>query len=72
MSENKAVEELKYHEKLNIPTLSIAKIKELIKSDIKHTLIAWGKGRDVEKQCYHVIGPAGVGKTAICGQIKMN
>jgi GTPase SAR1 family protein len=69
VSENKAVEELKYHEKLNIPTLSIAKIKELIKSDIKHTLTAWAKGRDVEKQCYHVIGPAGVGKTAICKQI---
>jgi len=70
MSETKAVEELKYHEKLNIPTLSIAKIKELIKSDIKQTLAAWKKGRDVEKQCYHIIGPAGVGKTAICKQIK--
>lgn len=70
MSENKTVDELKYHEKLNIPSLSIAKIKSLIKTDIKHTLMAWSKGRDVEKQCFHVIGPAGVGKTAICKQIK--
>jgi hypothetical protein len=62
-------EEMKYHEKLNIPTLSIAKIKELIKTDILNTIGAWAKGRNVEKQCYHIIGPAGVGKTAICSQL---
>lgn len=62
-------QELKYHERLNIAVLSIAKIKELIKSDIKETINAWGKGRDVGKQAWHVVGPAGVGKTEICYQI---
>jgi len=70
MSEDKTKEsELKYHERLNISVLSIAKIKQLLKNDIKDTLAAWHKGRDVDKQCYHIIGPAGVGKTAICYQI---
>lgn len=62
-------EEMKYHEKLNIPTLSISKIKELIKIEILNTIASWKKGRNVEKQSYHIIGPAGVGKTAICSQI---
>ena len=61
--------ELKYFERLNISVLSIGKIKELIKLDIKNTLNAWEKGRLVEKQCFHIIGPAGVGKTAVCFQI---
>jgi hypothetical protein len=61
--------ELKYHEILNISVLSIAKIKELIKTDIIRTFKTWASGRDVRKQCWHIIGPAGVGKTEICGQI---
>lgn len=61
--------ELKYYERLNISVLSIGKIKELIKNDIKDTIAAWHKGRDVHKQCYHIIGPAGVGKTEICYQL---
>ena len=61
--------ELKYHERLNISVLSIAKIKNLLKADIMDTIAAWSKGRDVDKQCYHIIGPAGVGKTQICYQI---
>ncbi len=61
--------ELKYHELLNISVLSIAKIKELIKQDILRTFKSWEKGRNVKKQCWHIIGPAGVGKTEICGQI---
>jgi len=61
--------ELKHYERLNIAVMSIAKIKELIKSDIKETINAWTKGRYVDKQCWHVIGPAGVGKTEICYQI---
>ena len=52
--------ELKYHERLNISVLSIAKIKNLIKNDIKDTLAAWAKEEDVDKQCFHIIGPAGV------------
>ena len=61
--------ELKYHEILNISVLSIAKIKELIKTDIVRTFKTWASGKDVKKQCWHIIGPAGVGKTEICGQI---
>jgi len=64
-------EVLKYYERLNIPCLSIAGIKKLIKSDIIGTLNMWeGENpRDIEKQCFHIIGPAGVGKTEICKQI---
>jgi hypothetical protein len=61
--------ELKYQERLNIAVTSIGKIKEVLKNDIKDTIIAWSKGREVDKQCYHIIGPAGVGKTQICYQI---
>lgn len=61
--------EHKYHEILNISVLSIAKIKNLIKSDILRTMKAWKDGREVKKQCWHVIGPAGVGKTEICSQV---
>jgi hypothetical protein len=61
--------ELKYQEILNISVLSIAKIKELIKQDILRTFKSWEKGRPVKKQCWHIIGPAGVGKTEICSQI---
>jgi len=62
-------EELKYFERLNIPVLSISKIKELLKTDIKDTIKTWQAGRNVDKQCFHIIGPAGVGKTQICYQI---
>jgi len=62
-------QEQKYYERLDISVLSIAKIKDLIKSDIKETINAWEQGRDVNKQCWHVVGPAGVGKTEICYQI---
>ena len=65
-----ATEEQKYFERLNIPVLSIESIKSLIKDDIKDTISAWGRGKDVDKQCFHIIGPAGVGKTAICEQLK--
>jgi hypothetical protein len=61
--------ELSYQERLNISVLSIAKVKDLLKNDIIDTVVAWQKGREVDKQCYHIIGPAGVGKTAVCFQI---
>lgn len=61
-------EELQYHERLNISVLSIGKIKELLKNDIADTLFAWKNGRNVDKQCYRIVGPAGVGKTEICYQ----
>lgn len=61
--------ELKYHERLNISVLSIGKIKDLLKNDIMDTIAAQQLGRAVDRQCYHIIGPAGVGKTQICYQI---
>lgn len=61
--------QLEYFEQLNISVLSISRIKEIIKEDIKLTENAWNKGEDIERQCFHIIGPAGVGKTAICQQI---
>jgi hypothetical protein len=69
MTDETTKEEFKYHERLNIPVLTIEKIKQLLKNDIIDTLHAWKEGRKVEKQCYRIIGPAGVGKTQICGQI---
>jgi hypothetical protein len=64
-----AAEEQKYFERLNIPVLSIEGIKNLIKDDVIDTIKCWDMGRNIEKQCFHIIGPAGVGKTAICGQL---
>jgi len=61
--------ETRYHERLNISVMSIAKIKELLRNDIQDTLVAWENGVNVDKQCYRFIGPAGVGKTQICFQI---
>lgn len=68
MSNNKE-SELKYHERLNISVLSIGRIKEILKNDIKDTIYAWNKGHNIQKQTYRIIGPAGVGKTQICQQI---
>jgi hypothetical protein len=62
-------QEQKYFERLNISVLTISRIKELIKTDIKNTLNAWNKGKMVERQCFHIIGPAGVGKTEVMKQI---
>jgi hypothetical protein len=70
MTQNSSTEqEIKYFEKLNIPILSIAKIKHLIKTDVKNTIKAWDAGVEVDRQAMHIIGPAGVGKTQICFQI---
>jgi hypothetical protein len=64
-------DEIPYVERLNIATLSIGEIKELIKDDIEATINAWTQEetKHLQKQCYHIIGPAGVGKTEICHQI---
>ena len=70
MTDSEAKEnELKYHERLDISVMSIDRIKKLLKADITDTLFAWNHGRRVDKQCYHIIGPAGVGKTQICYQM---
>lgn len=62
--------EVKYYEKLNIGVATINQVKQDIKDDIVSTIKTWDAGRNVQKQCYHIIGPAGVGKTQICYQIK--
>ena len=69
MSEQQKHEEQKYFERLNIPVLKISQIKNLIKKNIVDTLNAWDHGVNVEKQCFRIIGPAGVGKTQIQFQI---
>ena len=69
MSEKIKENELKYYDRLDISVLSIEKVKTIIKNDILDTISAWNQGRNVDKQCYHIIGPAGVGKTQICYQI---
>jgi len=71
MSENSAeVQEApKYFERLNISAVGIERVKKLIKNTIKNTINCWNDGRDLEKQTFHIIGPAGVGKTEICKQI---
>jgi len=62
--------EVKYFEKLNIGVTTIDRVKEDLEDDIVSTLKAWEAGRQVKKQSYHVIGPAGVGKTEICYQLQ--
>ena len=69
MAEQTKEKELNYQERLNISVLTIEKIKDLLKNDIHDTIASWNKGRDVQKQSYRIIGPAGVGKTQICHQI---
>jgi len=62
--------ELSYYERLNISLMSISKIKKMLKNEITLTMKCWENGQDdVEKQCFRVVGPAGVGKTQICQQI---
>lgn len=69
MSDTSQENEVKYQDRLNISSLSIGKIKTLLKDDILDTIEAWNRGYSVEKQCFRIIGPAGVGKTQICFQI---
>ena len=66
---SKNTEQVKYFERLNISVSSIAKAKKLIKTNITNTITCWEKGINVDKQTFHIIGPAGVGKSQICEQI---
>lgn len=61
---------LSHVEKLNIATRNIEGIKQIIKKDIANTLKAFEKNIPVQKNTFHIIGPAGVGKTQINYQIK--
>jgi hypothetical protein len=66
---SKNIEQVKYFERLNISVTSIAKAKKLIKTNIINTITCWDKGINVDKQTFHIIGPAGIGKSQICEQI---
>ena len=61
--------EIKYSERLNISEATISKAKGLIKTNIINTMKCWDKGINIEKQTFHIIGPAGVGKSQISEQI---
>lgn len=69
MSEETKSQELKYYERLNIQVLTIDKVKLLIKRNVRNTLTCWEKGKNIQRIAFHIIGPAGVGKTDICKQI---
>jgi len=69
MSEETKNQELKYYERLNIQVLTIDKVKLLIKRNVRNTLTCWDKGKNIQRIAFHIIGPAGVGKTDICKQI---
>lgn len=58
-----------YRERLDIHSLDIEEVKDLIKNNIRNTLMCWESGFDVDKQTFHIIGPAGVGKTSSAYQI---
>ncbi|RLA61719.1 MAG: hypothetical protein DRQ78_08510 [Epsilonproteobacteria bacterium] len=62
-------QELKYYERLDIPVLTINQVKDMIRSDIYETINCWKQEKQVDRQTYRIIGPAGVGKTAICYQL---
>ena len=62
-------QEQKYFEKLGISVLTISAIKETVKQNIRNTFLCWKNGLMIEKQTFHIIGPAGVGKTQVCIQI---
>jgi hypothetical protein len=62
-------EEKKYYQKLGIIPISIDNIKRIIKTNIKNTLQSWNEGIEIEKQCFRVVSPAGIGKTQTALQI---
>ena len=61
--------EKKYYQKLGIVPLAIDQIKRIIKTNIKNTLQCWNEGKDIEKQTFRVVSPAGIGKTSVSIQI---
>jgi len=66
---SKKEEALQHHERLNIATLTISNVKRVIKQNIINTIKCWEDNIPIEKQTFHIIGPAGVGKTEIIYQI---
>ncbi len=67
-------QQLNYADRLNIPTITINKAKDIIRKEIKNYLhISESEDpkikRRLEKQTFRLVGPAGIGKTQICQQI---
>jgi len=59
--------EMTYASRLGMPILQINQIKKIIFEDIRRSIE--NNKLDEEKQCFHIVGPAGVGKTQITFQI---
>jgi len=62
-------EEVKYFERLDMPVLSIERIKNIVKRNIKNNLKCLKNGIDLERTTFHIVGPSGVGKTFCALQI---
>ena len=58
-----------HRERLDIYELTIQEIKALIKTNIKNTIACWESGKEIDKQTFHIIGDAGVGKTSSAHQL---
>lgn len=69
MNKAKRDENTKYYTKLGIVPLSIENIKRIIKTNIKNTIQCWSDGKEIDRQTFHIVGDAGVGKTAVSLQI---
>lgn len=69
-----SMNQVSYADRLNIPSVTVGKAKDLVKNEIKNYLnISESDNekikRKLEKQTFRLIGPAGIGKTQICYQI---
>jgi len=62
--------EITYLDKLNIASSNIEHLKTIIKNNIKNVISCWSNGKNIGKNNFHIIGPAGIGKTEACFQIK--
>ncbi len=63
---------LNYADRLNIPSLTVEEAKAILKDEVKNTITMWEMDEPPvtpSKQTYRLVGPAGVGKTAICKQV---
>jgi hypothetical protein len=61
--------EIAYVDKLNIASSNIEHLKTIIKNNIKNVIKCWNNGKYIGKNNFHIIGPAGIGKTQSCFQI---
>lgn len=61
--------EQSYSDRLNIPVISVGEAKDIVKDEISQTVKLMDQGTNFSKQTFRLVGPAGIGKTAICSQI---